>query len=227
MRVQSVHPLQVKICGITTPDDALSAVRAGADALGLNFYPRSPRFLAPDRARQIVDALAASEVLKVGLFVNSPADQVRSACDALGLDMVQLHGDEPPEYLSEMKSLRVIRAFRVGPQGLGPVLDYLRRCAALDSMPELVLLDSFVKQAYGGSGQQADWTALAAYPRSGLPPVVLAGGLTPDCVEQAIQTVRPAAVDVASGVETSPGCKSWDLMATFVARARSALAKLA
>src|SRR3990172_6068653 len=115
---------RVKICGVLSPEDAAAAANAGADAVGFNFYPQSPRFVMPDRVRQIVDALAPG-VVKVGLFVNAPCDEVSRTFDRLGLDLVQLHGDEPPEYLAELSGRPVMRAFRVGPQGLLPVKKYL------------------------------------------------------------------------------------------------------
>lgn len=213
---------QIKVCGITSPADARLAVEAGADALGLNFYANSPRFLEPRRAGQIVAALAGQPVVKVGLFVNEPAEAVARVCDELGLDLVQLHGDEPPEYLRRLTGRPVMRAFRVGPAGLGPVFDYLGRCAELGAMPARVLLDSYAKGVYGGSGQSGDWAVLAQYPGEDRPPLVLAGGLGPENVATAIRAVRPAAVDVASGVELAPGRKSSELMARFVALARSA-----
>lgn len=217
---------QIKICGITSPDDALLATRAGADALGLNFFPNSPRYIAPQVARDIVAVLRGVPVLKVGLFVDSPPDAVARAYDELALDLVQLHGDEPPAYLRHLGGRPVMRAFRVGPAGLGPVTDYLRQCQELQAMPELVLLDAYAPGVYGGSGQTGNWDLLADYPRQELPPLVLAGGLTPENVAEAIRAVRPAAVDVASGVESAPGRKSPERMVQFVALARSALKEL-
>lgn len=214
---------RIKICGITSPDDALLAARAGADALGLNFFPPSPRFVRSDIAREIVGVLSGKPVLKVGLFVNHPPEAVLRIYDDLALDLIQLHGDEPPEYLRRLGTRPVMRALRVGPAGLGPVIEYLAQCARLRAMPELVLLDTDAGKSYGGSGQTGDWSVLAEYPRQELPPVVLAGGLNPGNVAEAIRAVRPAAVDVASGVESSPGRKSAELVIQFVALARAAL----
>lgn len=213
---------RAKICGITSPDDAVTAARAGADAIGLNFYRPSPRFVEPDRAAEIVQAVPPG-VVKVGLFVNASAQAIRHAFDRLGLDLAQLHGDEPPELLAEVGDRPVMRAFRVGPEGLRAVFEYLDECRRLKCMPRLVLVDAAVKGVYGGTGQVADWKALKQYPADGtMPPLVLAGGLTPDNVAEAVRTVRPAAVDTAGGVESTPGRKDPDLVRRFVAAALGA-----
>lgn len=215
---------QIKVCGITTPDDALLAVEAGADAIGLNFFASSSRRVSLDQAREIGAALSGQPMVRVGLFVNHSADEVRRTFDQLTLDMIQIHGDEPPEFLAALGCGPVMRAFRVGPSGLAPVLEYLDRCRELGSLPALVLLDAHTKDAYGGSGQAGDWATMAEYARPGLPPLVLAGGLTPENVAAAIRAVRPVAVDVASGVEASPGRKHAQQMREFVSRARAAFA---
>ncbi|HUT91566.1 MAG TPA: phosphoribosylanthranilate isomerase [Thermoguttaceae bacterium] len=213
---------RIKICGITTVDDALTAARAGADAVGLNFYPKSPRHLEPDEARRIVEALPPG-VVKVGLFVNASPGDVCGTFDRLGLDLVQLHGDEPPDLLAGLGDRAVMRAFRVGREGLEPVAEYLRRCRGLGCLPRLVLLDSCVKGTYGGTGRVVDWRVAARYPSDDWhPPLVLAGGLTPDNVAEAIRAVRPAGVDTASGVESSPGRKDRALVERFVQSARQA-----
>jgi len=212
---------RVKVCGITNIKDAEAALEAGAEAIGLNFYPPSPRYLGPDLARALVDALPAG-IVKVGLFVNSTADGVLPAARLLHLDFVQLHGDELPEHLIALETVPVIKAFRVGPAGLRPVLEYLQRCRRLDCLPALVLLDAFRPGQYGGTGQALDWSILRDYPSEEWhPPMVLAGGLTPANVGEAIRLVRPSAVDVASGVESSPGRKDRAAMSDFI---RAALA---
>ena len=216
---------QIKICGITTADDALTVARAGADAIGLNFYPQSPRSVDLEAARRILEIVPAG-VLKVGLFVNSSQEQVCRAFDQLRLDLVQLHGDEPPEFLCRLAERPVMRAFRVGPEGLGPVEDYLEQCRRLNRVPELVLIDSRTKGKYGGTGRVADWSTVACYPRHDWhPPLVLAGGLTPENVAEAIGAVQPAAVDTASGVESSPGRKDESLVVRFVREAREAFGR--
>jgi len=214
---------RIKICGITTPDDARMVAAAGADAVGLNFYARSPRSIGLDTARQIIDALP-SGVVRVGLFVNSGSEDVCRTFDRLGLNLIQLHGDEPPKYLAELSVRPVMRAFRLDEAGLEPVIAYLQQCRGLSCLPRLVLLDAHQKGIYGGTGRVADWATVALYAgERRLPPLVLAGGLTPDNVAQAIRTARPAAVDTASGVETNPGCKDPGLVGAFVRAAREAL----
>ena len=213
---------RIKICGLTHVVEAVAAARAGADAIGLNFYPKSRRFIQLDHARQIVEALP-SEVVKVGLFVNASAADICRTFDQLGLDLIQLHGDEPATFLAQLGDRPVMRAFRLGESGLESIARYLGDCRQLGCMPKLVLVDAHVKGAYGGTGQVADWQALKQYPLdASVPPLVLAGGLTPGNVAEAIRTVRPAAVDTASGVEAVPGRKSDVLVRRFVAAAAEA-----
>jgi phosphoribosylanthranilate isomerase len=241
----------IKICGITSPEDALGVTLAGADAIGLNFYGRSPRFVKMETARRIVEALDGSRdtpdatsnhphplplshaflrkerergVVKVGLFVDTPAGEVCEIFDDLGLDLVQLHGDQPPGFLTQLGGRPVMRAFRLGPEGLAPVRAYLDECRSLGCLPKLVLLDACTPGAYGGTGQVADWTAAAKYHDDpAFPPLVLAGGLTPANVAAAIRAVRPLAVDVASGVEWAPGRKDFQLVKALVEDVRLAL----
>jgi phosphoribosylanthranilate isomerase len=216
---------RIKICGITCVEDALATARAGADAIGLNFYPRSPRYVAVEAARQIM-AVLPTEMVAVGLFVNTPSSDVCRLCDELQLDLIQLHGDEPPEYLALLGARPIMRAFRVGADGLQPVLAYLDRCRELAAMPRLTLLDSPAGAKFGGTGQTGDWSAAAEYAQhaaeANLPALVLAGGLTPENVAAAIQAVHPAAVDVATGVESSPGRKDPAVVEAFVQAARLA-----
>lgn len=213
----------VKICGITRTDDARAAAEAGADAIGLNFYEKSPRYIQPAQAAEIACALPAG-VLRVGVFVNAAVNHVCRLFDELSLDLVQLHGDEPPELLAQLEGRPCLRAFRIGPQGWSTVTEYLDRCRQLACLPRAVLVDAYDPHQYGGTGQRADWSLLADW-RQRLPdmPLVLAGGLKADNVAQAIAAVRPAAVDTASGVEASPGRKDPQQMAAFVREARTAL----
>jgi phosphoribosylanthranilate isomerase len=214
---------QIKICGITSVADALAVAQAGADAIGLNFYRRSQRYITVEMAWQIVAELPP-EVVKVGLFVDTPVGEIARTFDDLRLDLIQLHGDQPPEFLGELGNRPVMRAFRVGRDGLRPVAKYIGRCRQIGSSPKLVLLDALVAGEFGGTGKTGDWDAAKQYAAEvGLPPLVLAGGLTPENVATAIRTVRPTAVDVASGVESRPGRKDPALMAAFVEAARAAL----
>jgi phosphoribosylanthranilate isomerase len=213
--------IRIKICGITNVDDALLAADAGADAIGLNFYPRSPRFIDEEVALAVVGALPAG-VMKVGVFVNADAAEVRRIAEDLDLDLVQLHGDEPPEYLAGLADLRVIRAFRVGSAGTGPIAEHLDECRRLKCLPAMILVDAARKGQYGGTGQTVGCGLLASLRGKGWPPLVLAGGLAPENVAEAIRQVRPAAVDTASGVESAPGRKDPDLVRRFVAAARGA-----
>jgi phosphoribosylanthranilate isomerase len=214
----------IKICGITTVEDALAVARTGADAIGLNFYPGSARCVTLRQARAILQVVPPG-VVKVGVFVDVEAAAVCRAFDELGLDLLQLHGNEPPARLAELGGRPVMKAFRLGPAGLEPVAEYLRQCRSLGCLPELVLLDAQVPGAYGGTGQVTDWAAARRYPAQiGGPPMVLAGGLRADNVAAAIRAAAAAAVDTASGVEASPGRKDLAAVAAFVRAARQALA---
>jgi phosphoribosylanthranilate isomerase len=198
---------RVKVCGITNLEDALAALEAGADLLGFNFYARSPRYVSPVEARNIIERLPDS-VSCVGVFVNesTPAEVERIAREA-GLGAVQLHGDETPEFCQGLRGLTTIKALRVG-------ADFnVESAAAYDT--DAVLLDAYVAGARGGTGHTFDWT-LATLTRERVPKLFLAGGLNPDNVAAAVAAVRPYAVDVCSGVETAPGRKSPELMRRFV-----------
>jgi phosphoribosylanthranilate isomerase len=212
---------RVKICGVTNLKDAQLAAEAGADAIGLNFYAASPRCCPLERAQEIVAWLPA-QVCKVGVFVNAPAAEIRRLAEDLSLDLVQLHGDEPPEFLRELAPLAIMRAVRVA-DDLAPVGEYLNACHRLMAPPRLLLVDRACGDRYGGTGRSLDWNWLAQNRARfhGLP-LVLAGGLNPDNVAAAIAAVRPWAVDVASGVESSPGTKSPELVKRFVAAATTA-----
>ena len=216
---------RVKICGITRIPDAILAAESGADAVGLNFFPSSPRYVSPELAREIARALPPS-VCKVGVFVNSPAEDVLRTADIVGLDVLQVHGDETPEDLCRLGSRPLLRTFRLGSSGLGPVLGFLDRCRNLGRLPNAILVDACRPGAYGGTGTVADWKLVRDLgSRLAELPVVLAGGLTPANIAAAIATAAPAAVDTASGVESSPGRKDAVLVRAFVERALAALAQ--
>jgi phosphoribosylanthranilate isomerase len=215
---------RIKICGITNIDDALVAADAGADAIGLNFFSKSRRFVTPEIARQISAALPAT-VRKVGVFVNHSADEVANVVDQVGLDGVQLHGDEPPEIVSQLPSgAMIVRASRASIDQLQSLVVYLSACRRIGRTPDAVLIDSAATTDYGGAGHVADWDLITAY-RSGFgeTPLILAGGLTPENVASAIASVRPSGVDVATGVEFEPGRKNPAQVLQFVSAARAAL----
>ena len=201
-------PVRVKICGITRLEDALAAARLGADALGFNFWPGSRRFIAPAEARRIIRALPPL-LTTVGVFVDPTHDEAVAAAAISGVQVLQLHGDESPEACRAFQ-LPVIKGLRVaGPEALAG----LDRFAGLAGL----LLDA-ASPGYGGSGLTFDWTiARQAAARF---PLLLAGGLTPDNVGEAVRAVRPWAVDVASGVESSPGVKDPTQLARFIQRAK-------
>ncbi|MCA9248501.1 MAG: phosphoribosylanthranilate isomerase [Planctomycetales bacterium] len=213
---------QIKICGVTSVADAQLAAEVGADAIGLNFYPASKRNVAPERAAEIAAALPAS-IARVGVFVNSPAAEIRRIAELTPLDWVQLHGDEPAEILDELNGLAVIRALRLGLDSwddVGQVLaPWIERADSLGAL----LIDAHVPGEYGGTGARAPWGRLQP-PRAwaGGLPVILAGGLQPSNVAEAIATTQAEGVDTASGVERSPGAKDPRLVREFVAAARAA-----
>ncbi|MBS0211370.1 MAG: phosphoribosylanthranilate isomerase [Planctomycetes bacterium] len=225
----------IKICGITSVGDAQHAARAGADAIGLNFYPGSKRFVSATQGAEIVAALPAG-VAKVGVFVNATTSEVVSIVKQVGLNRVQLHGDEPPtlihELAAQLPNTPIIKAFRIGPTALQPVEQYLTwSCTHGDaSPPHAVLLDAAAPGEFGGTGVRFDWQLARQFIRrvgSDGPPLILAGGLTAENVAEAIAAVKPWGVDTASGVESSPGHKDPDKVTRFVAAARQAFEKAA
>jgi phosphoribosylanthranilate isomerase len=215
---------RVKICGITTVPDAHVAVEAEADAIGLNFYPASPRFCPIENAREIA-ANVPKGICKVGVFVNATAHDIRRTVEVVGLDLVQLHGDEPPELLGEIRGLPVMKAFRVDGD-LSAIAAYLAICHRDRCMPRMVLIDALRPGQYGGTGATLNWPAIHDGRRHACGvPLVLAGGLTPANVAAAIAATRPWAVDTASGVEISPGKKSAPRVREFVEAALAAFAR--
>jgi phosphoribosylanthranilate isomerase len=212
MTMSGPERLIVKICGVTRPQDAEAAARAGADWIGLNFWPRSRRLVSAAQAGELVAAARAvrPEIAAVGVFVDQELDEVKQIVKQLRLDFAQLHGDESPQYTAEL-----------GPRGIKAL--GLSASADLDRLSEyecdLLVVDT-PSPGRGGSGIVGDWRV--ARRAAALRPVLLAGGLTPDNVAEAISAVNPRGVDVASGVETAPGVKDAELMARFVERARQA-----
>lgn len=208
---------RVKICGITNWRDARMALDAGADALGFNFYPKSPRCISPASAWDILRRLPR-RVLFVGVFVNWGPEAVSTLAKSLRLAAVQLHGDEPPRAVSAVsKSSPVVKAFRVTN---GFHLPRLRSYSSASAF----LLDGYRAGLRGGSGNRFDWSVARRASTYG--PIVLAGGLTPENVAEAIATAQPMAVDVASGVESQTGKKDPRKVRDFVRAAREAFAEL-
>jgi len=206
--------VQVKICGITSLEDAHTAVDCGADALGFVFYPPSPRYVTPEQAAQIIRALPPF-VTTVGLFVDVTCDVVNRTAARCGLDRVQLHGRETPEFCRRI-SRPVIKAIRIkNAESLTPVQGY---------MVSAYLLDAYVEGALpGGTGASFAWELAARAKPYG--PIILAGGLTPENIEAAIAQVRPYGVDVSSGVERLPGVKDHQKIRQFIARAKAAVSE--
>ena len=207
--------LRIKICGITREEDAWAAIEAGADALGFVFVPGTPRFIEPGRAAAITRSLPPF-VSRVGLFVNADPEHIRATVAEARLDTVQLHGDETPEVgLSLLGLVRVIQAFRVqGPETLQRLPDYRKSADAW-------LLDAYVPGTAGGTGARFDWN-LAVQARELGHPLILAGGLKPENTAEAVRQVRPFAVDVSSGVESSPGQKDAEKIRELIRSARLA-----
>lgn len=217
---------RIKICGVTRAEDVRAAAAAGADAIGLNFYRASPRSIDLPRARALAGEIPEG-VARVGVFVNASPEEIRRAHRALGLDWIQLHGDEPPGVVAQLHDLPVIRAFRCRDPRFAEVPAYLDQCRRLGRLPRAVLVDAFAPGTYGGTGATVAWDALAdAAAGFGQLPLILAGGLRDTNVAAAIERVRPRAVDTASGVEASPGVKDAQLVERFVAQARKAFAAL-
>ena len=205
--------LQIKICGITNLEDAKACVELGADMIGLNFYPQSPRYIEPEIARQVVETISRS-AYAVGVFVDASAEEIRNAAKRAGIKSVQLHADFSPDTCRELAGkFRVIRAFstdgRFQPKDAG-------------SFPDCdVLLDAYHAELRGGTGLTCDWSAArATLPFARF--LILSGGLNGQNVAHAIAAVAPHAVDVCSGVESAPGVKDYRTIEKFIAAVRTA-----
>jgi phosphoribosylanthranilate isomerase len=210
--------VRIKICGVTTPEDAPLAADAGADAVGLNFYPKSPRFVTPTQAAALVRALPAFTA-SVGVFVGMPIRQVTAIAFQLGLRGVQTYDERPPE--DDPFPFAHVPAFRVKDiAGLEYIRKFVELATVASRRPAAVLIDSHVEGQMGGTGHKAPWELLRGFDPG--VPVILAGGLTPENVAEAITLVRPWGVDVASGVESAPGCKDVAKIRRFIENARAA-----
>ena len=203
---------RVKICGITNLADALVAVEAGADALGFNFYEKSPRFIPTAAAAEISRALPLF-TLRGGVFVNPAEDLVRRAIGECGLNLLQFHGDEPPDFCTQF-GLMSMKAFRIRDAGsLNELTKY---------QTDAWLLDAYSSDTFGGTGEKFNWNLATEVQKLGKP-VFLAGGLTPENVAEAIQQVQPFGVDVSSGVESLPGKKDHNKVRAFINAAKSSV----
>lgn len=204
--------MKIKICGITNVEDAHVAVDAGADALGFVFYKESPRCVTAEVARRIIASLPPF-IVPVGVFVNEDKKVVRDLMDSCGLSMAQLHGDESAAYCEQL-GRPVLKAIRL--HGVGSFLslaEYQGRAGVRG-----FIIDAYSESAYGGTGQTADWVLAAEAAKT--TPILLAGGLRPDNVGEAITRVRPYGVDVSSGVEALPGKKDPDKVRAFIGETR-------
>ena len=207
---------KIKICGIKTIDDALAAMEAGADLIGFNFYPKSPRYVTVGMCRNIMSVMRQhGRVACVGVFVNASVAEICATMDTLGLNLAQLHGDEAPAMMAALDG-KAFKAFRGGAD-----VETDKRMIA-NSAPAF-LVDASVKGLYGGSGVIGDWNGAAELAKKY--PLLLAGGLTPENVAEAVRQVKPWGVDVASGVESAPGEKDTAKMSDFVKAVRAVESK--
>ena len=204
---------KVKICGITNLEDALLSVQLGADALGFNFYPESPRYVSPEQIRVILERLPVN-ILTIGVFVDADIDTIKTIVHTTGLAAVQLHGSENAEFAKKLREnidVPVIKAFRVS--------NAFKAEDVSQFDVDAILLDAYSPNLYGGTGETFDWE-IANQVREIFPKIYLAGGLSSDNVRQAIDEVAPFAVDVCSSVESSPGKKDPELLKRFIAEAK-------
>ncbi len=204
---------KVKICGITNLEDALLSAKFGADALGFNFYEKSPRYISPEKAEEIIKKLP-KEILKVGVFVNESLDKIAAIAETAKLGAIQLHGEETPEFAHELKqktNLEIIKAFRVSPD-FAPedVLKY---------ETDAVLLDAYSQHEHGGTGETFDWE-IAKKVQKIFPKMYLAGGVTNSNVRMAFHQYHPFGIDSCSGVESSKGKKDKIQLINFIKRAK-------
>lgn len=211
--------VRVKICGVTRAEDVAAAVESGADAIGLNFHPASPRYVAPEKARELVRALPPF-VEAVGVFVQHSVEPARAFLTTIGrVHTIQVHGGDAE--VIDAHPWRYVPAFALRDTGdFDRVLAYLERCRRANALPAAVLIDGHAPGLHGGTGRTAPWELLRGWP--GDIRLILAGGLTPENVAEAVRAVRPYAVDVASGVESSPGRKDPEKVRRFVEAVRGA-----
>ncbi len=207
----------VKICGIKTLSDALAAIDTGADMLGYNFYPKSKRYISINECVEIQTELVerGMDIISVGVFVNASYETIITTLEVCALNLVQLHGDESPELLEELGEW-AFKAIR--PQSTDEALNALEKYPQRTDAPAL-LVDAYHPSEYGGSGTVGDWSLAGEL--AAQKPILLAGGLTPENVGEAVRQVNPWGVDVASGVEASPGIKDVSKISAFITAAKS------
>lgn len=214
----------VKICGVTRVEDAIAIAESGACAIGLNFFSRSRRYVLPECAAAICEALRSRspDVDMVGVFVNSPPEDVIRAASSLQLSAIQFHGDESPDLIAaihhELPEIAVIRALRIDAENADSVFHHVDQLSSQIPV-SACLLDALVPGEYGGTGIRVDLRLLQRYAEVPRPPLIVAGGLTPDNVGEVVREIRPWGVDTASGVEDSPGIKNISLCRRFVSEA--------
>lgn len=210
---------KVKICGITNLEDALLSAKFGADALGFNFYAKSPRYISPENAREIIEQLPET-ILKVGVFVNESLEKVIEIARIAKLNALQLHGEETPEYAAELKlktNLEIIKAFRVSPE--------FKPEDVLKYETDAILLDAYNPKEHGGTGETFDWE-IAKKVQQISPKMYLAGGLSPDNIADAVWAVEPFAVDACSCLEIVKGRKDQKKVSLFISAAKNYSANL-
>jgi phosphoribosylanthranilate isomerase len=215
-------PFRIKICGITSLTDALLAAKLGADAIGLNFYSLSPRYVEPETAGRIAQALPPT-IEAVGVFVKERLADMKALAGRAGVRSLQVHGEIAE--ISDPRPFKLVLASPVRDRdSMNAISDRLEHCRAQGWLPAAILVDAHVPGSYGGTGGKAPWNLLADF--RPCVPLILAGGLDPDNVAEAIRIVQPYGVDVASGAERSPGKKDRDRMKRFIDNARTAREKL-
>lgn len=197
--------MNVKICGITNLEDALLCAGYNADAIGFIFYEKSKRYVTFEKAREIINQLPPF-LMKVGVFVNEEVEIVNESAQKIGLNLVQLHGDESSEYVSEIK-LPVIKAFRVDEKFDCSVIDNYKNCG--------IMLDSFSQNEYGGTGKTFEWNSISQKYKN---KIILSGGITIDKLEQIFWEIKPTAIDVSSSLEIFPGKKDAQKLKEFLTR---------
>lgn len=206
------NKIEVKICGITNLEDALFAVKSGADALGFIFYKKSKRYISPNKVKSIVKNLP-KKILKVGVFVDAKAVTLNKISKECNLDILQLHGEESVQFCAGFKNVKVLKGFRVGKDiNLAEVLKYKTFG---------VLFDTYSASIHGGTGKQFDYSQLAKIRKQIKNKLFLSGGLKAENVREAVKKVQPNWVDVSSSVEIGPGVKDWNKVSEFISKAKN------